>query len=68
MDYDVSGEAGNAFVILGRARNWAQESWGDDWEKRWLPVIKEAKSGDYKHLLKTIEEAFRGSIKFVGQH
>ena len=54
MDYDVSGEAGNAFVILGRARNWAQESWGDDWEKRWLPVIKEAKSGDYKHLLKTI--------------
>ena len=67
MEYDVSGPEGNAFVILGRARKWAKEVWGDKWEEKWKVIRKEATAGDYYNLLKTIEEAFNGSVKFVGR-
>lgn len=50
---NLDGEEGNALVILGRARKVALDN-NMDWEK----INKEATSGDYDHLLATMEEYF----------
>ena len=50
------GEDGNAFAILGRARRAAREAgWSNE---EWEAVMTEATSGDYGHLLATMEKHF----------
>lgn len=49
----LTGEDGNAFVILGRAKRVAQAN-GLDWEA----IRNEATSGDYDHLLQTMIKYF----------
>ena len=47
------GEDGNAFAILGKARRVALKN-GMDWDK----IYKEATSGDYNNLLRTMMKYF----------
>lgn len=50
---EIIGHDGNAFVILGRAQRVARNN-RMDWEK----IEKEATSGDYDHLLVTMNKYF----------
>lgn len=50
------GMDGNAFSILGRARQAWRRSGNDMAE--WETIHKEATSGDYNHLLQTMMEHF----------
>lgn len=50
---ELTGHDGNAFAILGRARRIARLN-DMDWEK----ISKEANSGDYDHLLRTMVKYF----------
>lgn len=50
---ELSGEDGNAFGILGRAAKIAKEN-DMDWDK----IDKEATSGDYDNLLRTMMKYF----------
>ena len=67
MEYEIRGSAGNAFAILGTARQWAEQWWPEDWRGRWATIEGEATAGDYDHLLDTNEAAFRGSVRFTGR-
>ena len=50
------GTDGNAFALLGKARRAARRAgWS---EERWQEVQDEAMSGDYDHLLATLDEHF----------
>jgi len=49
----LSGEDGNAFFILGRARKIANENNLD-----WNEIKTEATNGDYDHLLQTMMKHF----------
>lgn len=49
----LSGEDGNAFNLLGKARRVALE-YGLDWEA----IRTEAESSDYDHLVQTLMEHF----------
>lgn len=50
------GEDGNAFAILGRAKRAWDRAGGS--KEEWSRISKEAKSGDYNHLLCTMMEHF----------
>ena len=53
---ELSGQDGNAFFILGRARTVAREAgWSDE---KWKEIMTEATSGDYDHLLQTMMKYF----------
>lgn len=55
-EIDLVGEDGNAFAILGRAKRVARRAgWPDE---RWDEFYEEATSGDYPHLLMTVEDYF----------
>jgi len=49
----ILGENGNAFAILGKAKRVALQN-----EMDWEEIEKEAKSGDYDHLLQTMMKYF----------
>jgi len=49
----IIGEDGNAFYILGKAMRVAKQNKMD-----WDAISKEAMSGDYDHLLATMDEYF----------
>lgn len=52
VDLELDGVNGNAFMIMGVWRRQAvREGWSDE---EIQAVLKEAKSGDYDHLLATI--------------
>ena len=52
----LSGEDGNAFMVLGLAHRAAKKAgWPDE---RWQAVRKDAMAGDYDHLLATITGHF----------
>jgi hypothetical protein len=50
---DLRGPEGNAYALMGIARNWAKQLDIDP-----EPIIKDMRSGDYFHLLTAMEEAF----------
>ncbi len=50
---DLTGPDGNAFVLLGYAKSYAQQL-GLNWNK----LQKEMTSGDYEHLLEVFDENF----------
>jgi hypothetical protein len=49
----IIGTDGNAFSLLGKAQRVARENKMD-----WPPILKEATSGDYNHLLGTLMKYF----------
>ncbi|WP_027879242.1 hypothetical protein [Mesoflavibacter zeaxanthinifaciens] len=53
VDLDLVGVNGNAFMIMGVFQRQAKR---EGWSQQEIDaVLKEAKSGDYDHLLATIE-------------
>jgi len=53
---ELSGQDGNAFFILGRARTVARKAgWSNKKQKE---LMDEATSGDYDHLLQTMMKYF----------
>ena len=50
---DLTGPDGNAFVLLGKAKNLAKQLKFDD-----KKIINEMTSGDYEHLLQTFDRYF----------
>lgn len=52
----LSGQDGNAFMLLGLARRAARKAGWDD--ARWGAVQKQAMAGDYDHLMITLMEHF----------
>lgn len=54
INLNLVGLGGNAFVLLGAfIKKAKQEGWTDEEVKA---VTKEAKSGDYDHLLRTLDD------------
>ena len=53
IEIDLTGPDGNAFVLLGKAKNFAKqlELDGDK-------IVDEMTSGDYEHLLKVFDKYF----------
>jgi hypothetical protein len=58
---DVSGPDGNAFVILGYAKNLANQL-NLDYEA----ISKDMRSSNYDHLLKTFDRHFGHVVDIVG--
>ena len=56
---DLTGPNGNAFALLGMARKWAKQL-----DLDWSEIKAEATSGDYEHLLKTLDEHFGEYVIF----
>lgn len=65
MEYNISGPEGNAYAILGQVQTWARQCWPDNWREKSAAIRNDAMSGDYENLLKVVEKAFNGSVKFV---
>ena len=56
LSIDLTGSDGNAFVLLGQARNYAKQL-GKDPDA----IVKEMQDGDYEHLIEVFDREF-GSI------
>ena len=56
---DLTGPDGNAFVLLGAAKKWAEQL-----DLDWKIIRKEATSDDYEHLVKTLDKYFGEYIIF----
>lgn len=52
----IVGTDSNAFALLGKAQRVARDNNLD-----WSPILKEATSGDYNHLLATLSKYFEVS-------
>ena len=52
-EIDLSGPDGNAFVLLGYAKQWAKQL-----DKDWKAIQVEMMSGDYENLLGVLEREF----------
>lgn len=50
---DLTGPEGNAFVLMGYARNWAKQLGRDADE-----IIKEMMESDYDHLVEVFDREF----------
>ena len=50
---DLTGPEGNAFFLMGRARNWAKQL-GRDGDA----IITEMMEGDYEHLVEVFDREF----------
>ena len=56
---DLTGPDGNAFVLLGMAKGWANDLGLD-----FAPIQKEATSGDYENLLQVLDNYFGDYVVF----
>ncbi len=50
---DLTGPQGNAYFLLGTAKNLCEQS-----KKDFDPISKEMKSGDYENLIKVFDREF----------
>ena len=55
---DLTGPEGNAFVLLGYAKQYAKQLKFDD-----KKIIDEMTSGDYEHLLETFDKYFGDFVR-----
>jgi len=53
IEVDLTGPQGNAFCLLGTAKNLSKQL-----DKNWEVISNDMKSGDYEHLLKVFEREF----------
>lgn len=59
---DLSRSEGNAFALLGNARQWAKQL---DMASSWETIYEEATSGDYENLLATLDKYFGDYVVFI---
>ena len=57
---DIDGEQGNAFNLLGLCKTIAKSEGVDH-----SPIIAEMMSGDYTHLVKTLDHHFNDQLTIV---
>lgn len=57
---DLNGPEGNAFILLAYGKKWAKEL-----GLEWKPIMKDAMSGDYEHLLSVMDAHFGDYVDFV---
>jgi len=60
IEIDITGSQGNAFVILGYAKQYAKELGRDP-----KPIIEEMMSGDYENLLEVFDKNFGDFIDLL---
>lgn len=60
IEIDISGPAGNAFAIMGFARQYARQLSMDP-----APIIAEMMSGDYENLLEVFDKNFGEYVDLV---
>lgn len=60
IEIDISGPAGNAFCIMGYARQYAKQLNMDP-----KPIIEEMMSGDYENLLEVFDKNFGDYVDLV---
>lgn len=60
IEVDLTGPEGNAFVLLGYARQWCKQL-----DKDFKPIHDEATSGDYEHLVATLGKEFGEFVTFL---
>ena len=60
QEIDLSGPEGNAFVLMGYAKNYAKQLSLDSDE-----IIKEMTSGDYENLINVFDKNFGEYIDLV---
>ena len=53
IEIDITGSQGNAFVIMGYARQYAKQLGMDS-----KPILDEMMSGDYENLLEVFDKHF----------
>lgn len=56
IEIDLSGESGNAYVLLGYAKNFSKQL--GFVEERQKEILAEMMSGDYENLLKVFDREF----------
>tara|TARA_R100001163_G_C4904638_1_gene91699 strand:+ start:336 stop:530 length:195 start_codon:yes stop_codon:yes gene_type:complete len=59
---DIAGPDGNAFSLIGCAKNFAKQLDMDG-----NAITKEMMAGDYDHLLDTFEKHFGSIVEIVGR-
>lgn len=59
VEVDLTGPDGNAFVLLGMAKVWAEQT-GKDWKA----IQAEMMSSDYENLLAVLEREFGDYVTF----
>ena len=59
---DIAGPDGNAFSLIGYAKNFAKQLDMDG-----SAITKEMMAGDYDHLLDTFEKHFGSIVEIVGR-
>ena len=52
-EIDLTGDDGNAFVLMGMAKGWARQL-----DKDWESIQGDMISGDYEHLIDVLEREF----------
>jgi hypothetical protein len=62
VEIDISGPAGNAFVLIGQAKVLANQL-----ELDWDPIHKDMQSSNYDHLLDVFEKHFGDYCQLVGR-
>jgi hypothetical protein len=62
---DITGPRGNAFYLLGKARQLGKQL--DYSEEDLKNLDDEMQSGDYEHLLDTFEKHFGELVEFFGR-
>ena len=60
IEVDLTGPQGNAFVLLGMAKQWAKQL-----ELNWEAIEQEATSDDYEHLVNTLDKYFGDYVTFL---
>lgn len=60
---DLSGPEGNAFCLLGYAKQYAKQIPGKDGDA----IMADMMAGDYNHLIDVFETEFGGAIKLVNK-
>lgn len=59
IEVDLTGPAGNAYCLIGYAKDWSKQL-GLDWDT----IDNELTSGDYEHLLEVMEKYFGDFVIF----
>ena len=67
IQVDIRGEQGNAFWLLGYARNLAKQLQDGNDSYDPTKITEEMKSGDYHHLLATFEPYFGEYVELIGK-
>jgi hypothetical protein len=59
VEVNLTGPGGNAFMLMGMAKGWAEQL-----NKDWYDIRERMMKGDYENLLKVLEKEFGKYVTF----